>query len=413
MDFAALPPEINSGRIYAGPGSAPLLAAAGAWRGLAGELSSTAAHYESAISGLVSQGWSGPSAAAMAGAAAPYVAWLLVTAGRAEQSAAQAMAAAAAYDAAFTAVVPPPVIAANRSLLTTLIATNVLGQNTAAIAATEAHYGEMWAQDAAAMYGYAAASASAARLTPYQPPPATTNPVGTAGQGGAVANAAAATGAQAEPALGHLIAMVPQALQGLAASGPSALQAESPIAALLSFLAGPTSPISLFPISGVPYLLAIQCVMLPMNGSNVLAAVGKATAAGVLSAETVPADGLAAGLRLAGSSGGPTPTVAAGSGRAGSVGRLSVPHGWAAASAPAVTPVSAVLSGATAATGPIVAGDDQSSLLSGLALGGLAGRAIGAGGGVASRAVGGATGSLAASKPSAATIIVIPPSAED
>ena len=31
MDFGALPPEINSARMYAGPGSAPMLAAATAW----------------------------------------------------------------------------------------------------------------------------------------------------------------------------------------------------------------------------------------------------------------------------------------------------------------------------------------------------------------------------------------------
>ena len=37
--------------------------------------------------------------------------------------------------AAFAATVPPPVIAANRAQLMTLIATNFLGQNTAAIAA--------------------------------------------------------------------------------------------------------------------------------------------------------------------------------------------------------------------------------------------------------------------------------------
>ncbi|WP_140908204.1 PPE domain-containing protein, partial [Mycobacterium tuberculosis] len=28
MDFGALPPEINSGRMYCGPGSGPMLAAA-------------------------------------------------------------------------------------------------------------------------------------------------------------------------------------------------------------------------------------------------------------------------------------------------------------------------------------------------------------------------------------------------
>ena len=35
MDFAMLPPEVNSGRMYAGPGSGPMLAAAAAWDGLA------------------------------------------------------------------------------------------------------------------------------------------------------------------------------------------------------------------------------------------------------------------------------------------------------------------------------------------------------------------------------------------
>ncbi len=43
FDFGALPPEINSGRIYSGPGSAPLLAAATAWDALASELQTTAA----------------------------------------------------------------------------------------------------------------------------------------------------------------------------------------------------------------------------------------------------------------------------------------------------------------------------------------------------------------------------------
>ena len=58
-------------------------------------------------------------------------------------------------------------IVANRTLLASLVATNVLGQNTPAIATTEAHYAEMWAQDAAAMYGYAGSSAAASTLTPF------------------------------------------------------------------------------------------------------------------------------------------------------------------------------------------------------------------------------------------------------
>ncbi len=33
LDFAMLPPEINSARMYAGAGSGPMLAAASAWNG--------------------------------------------------------------------------------------------------------------------------------------------------------------------------------------------------------------------------------------------------------------------------------------------------------------------------------------------------------------------------------------------
>ena len=59
-----------------------------------------------------------------------------------------------------------------------LITTNILGQNTPAIAATEAQYAEMWAQDAAAMYGYADSSAAATQLSQFTEPPQTTSPSG-------------------------------------------------------------------------------------------------------------------------------------------------------------------------------------------------------------------------------------------
>ena len=97
----------------------------------------------------------GPSSTAMAAAATPYVAWRMPPPREAEQSATQATAAASAYQAAFSMTVSPPVIAANRAQLALLTATNIFGQNTPAIAVNEAEYGEMWAQDATAMYGYA------------------------------------------------------------------------------------------------------------------------------------------------------------------------------------------------------------------------------------------------------------------
>lgn len=121
MDFGALPPEVNSVRMYAGPGSAPMVAAASAWNGLAAELSSAATGYETVITQLSSEGWLGPASAAMAEAVAPYVAWMSAAAAQAEQAATQARAAAAAFEAAFAATVPPPLIAANRASLMQLI----------------------------------------------------------------------------------------------------------------------------------------------------------------------------------------------------------------------------------------------------------------------------------------------------
>lgn len=107
MDFGALPPEINSARMYFGPGSGPMLAAAAGWDGLAADLYSAATSYSSVISGLAGGPWLGPASASMAAAAATFGAWMTATAAQAEQTAAQARAAAAAYEAAFAMTVPP------------------------------------------------------------------------------------------------------------------------------------------------------------------------------------------------------------------------------------------------------------------------------------------------------------------
>jgi PPE-repeat protein len=150
-----------------------------------------------------------------------------MTGAKAEQAAGQATAAASAYETAFALTVPPAEVTANRTQLAFLIATNFLGLNTAAIAATEADYGEMWAQDAAAMYGYAAGSAGASRLTSFNQAPSTTNPDAQIDQASAVARAAGsptATGVQ--ETLSQLTSSVPNALQSLASpvsSSPSSL----------------------------------------------------------------------------------------------------------------------------------------------------------------------------------------------
>jgi PPE-repeat protein len=216
FDFGALPPEINSGRMYAGPGSESMMVAATAWDELAAELGTAASSYNSVITELTSAPWVGPSSTAMVSAVVPYVSWMSTAAGLAEESASQARAAAAAFEAAFALTVPPPVIVANRVLLATLVATNFFGQNTPAIMATEAQYMEMWAQDAAAMYGYAASSAVASVLTPYQSPPNTSTPDAVANQAAAVSQSSAQPAANSAQTVLDQIAAIPQALQQLA-----------------------------------------------------------------------------------------------------------------------------------------------------------------------------------------------------
>ncbi len=207
MDFGALPPEVNSGRMYLGPGPATLRDASAGWERLAVELHSTASAYQSVISGLTDESWTGPASTSMASAFAPFLAWLRATASQCEEAATRATAAAAAYETAYAMTVPPPVVVANRDRLATLRANNSLGQHTPAIAATEAEYSEMWAKDAGAMYNYAASSAAALSFSAFTQP--------LAGQAGAPGGSGA--GAQTTPT--KLISSVPNALRGLSTPG--------------------------------------------------------------------------------------------------------------------------------------------------------------------------------------------------
>ncbi len=225
VDFGAIPPEINSALMYAGAGTAPLLTAASAWNGIADELSAAASCIESVVTRLSTEQWVSPASLSMAAAAQPFVAWLKCTAESSAHAAAQAMSSAAAYETAFAMTLSPAEVAANRAQLAVLIETDTLGQNTPAIAATEAQYGEMWARDASAMYAYAASSAVAGRLNPLTSPPPSTNLAGIADQA-AVGRAAAAGAASAQQAaLSNLISDGPAAAMSIASPNPSAAAA--------------------------------------------------------------------------------------------------------------------------------------------------------------------------------------------
>lgn len=397
MNFGMLPPEINSGRMYTGPGAGPMTAAAAAWDGLAAELHSAAASYGSVISGLTA-GWQGPSSATMAAAAAPYAAWMSATAVQVEQTATQARAAVAAYETAFAATVPPPVVAANRSLLMSLIATNLVGQNTPAIAATETHYAEMWAQDAAAMYGYAGSSATASPVTPFSPPRQTTNPAGTDGQAAAVA---VATGTQAQT-LPQLMSEASHTLQSLATSTSAAAAdppAATPLEDLLAFGFGPFNPMHIYSPLGSGFDLGVQTFIAPFNNYNMQVAY-----AGAVSQAGSAIAGIGPEIHAVSPAGG---AVSAAMGRTGLVGSLSVPQGWASA-APAFRPVAVVLpQTGLGAVSAAIAADGQGSLFSNMALSGLAGRAIAGTGGTVTHSTG-AVAAYGGAAATTATIIVIP-----
>ena len=376
MDFGIYPPEINSGRMYAGPGSGPMLAAAQAWGSLADELYMAASGYQSVVSELTSGAWSGPSSTAMSAAGGNYVEWLSATAAQAEETAAQARAAAAGYEAAFAMTVPPPEIAANRSLLAALVATNFLGMNTPAIAATEAQYAEMWAQDAVAMYGYAGSSAAATVLGPFTSPDQNTDPGGTASQAAAVSQASGTAAGNAQGA----ISVVPQALSTAAA--PAQTGALNTLSDLISiFLGAPTDLLVLYvlipmdALSGpVDFPIAYIGTVSGQNTDDVVSRWG-----GQVSwpgAGDAPVQPFPATLQSLPPGGIPAPTMSASLGQADTIGALSVPSNWTV-TAPEIRSVAMTspLTGPAAAAAPAVEAGSASTFNQ-MGIGGMAGQAM-------------------------------------
>jgi PPE-repeat protein len=379
MDFGMYPPEINSSRMYAGPGSGPMMAAAQAWGGLADELYTAATGYQSVVSELTSGSWSGPSSTAMTAAAGSYVEWLSATAAQAEETAAQARAAAAGYEVAFAMTVPPPEIAANRSLLAVLVATNFLGMNTPAIGATEAQYTEMWAQDAVAMYGYAGSSAAASALTPFSSPHQNTDPGGSASQAAAVSQATSTSAGNVQ----STVSTVPQALSAASTGAP----AQSDLQDFLGLL---SDLITIFP--GLPTNALFFAGILPadiLSGPVDYPVAYIGTVAGENTDERVsswagvvgwpdtgsaPVGEFPAPLTNLPAGTVPAPAVSAGLGQANTIGALSVPANWTVA-APEIRSVAKVspLTGATATAAPL---EDSANTFNQMGMGGMAGQAM-------------------------------------
>lgn len=306
MNIATLPPEINSERMYAGPGSGSMTEAVTAWERLATRLYAAAADYRAVTARLFAR-FECAGATAITKAAAPYIDWLTATAMRAEHAASQATAAVRAYEAALAEMVPPAVIEANRAQLAELAKANCLGQTSPAIAETEAVYERMWAQDTDAMYSYAGDSADASTVTPFALPP---NTAGPGGPGAALTQLTGAWKVTAAPQVvsagDPVISTIPEALQSLSLS---------PLATFDASLSPLTSSLSKLSSLSAPSDFAID----HLNSLNKSAALNQAAA--LQSLLTKP--GVNRGA-----------PCTAGVGRATSIGALSVPKAWAAASTP-------------------------------------------------------------------------------
>jgi PPE-repeat protein len=375
MDFGFYPPEINSGRMYTGPGSGPMLAAAQAWGSLADELYTAASAYQSAVSELTSDAWSGPSSTAMSAAGGNYVEWLSATAAQAEETATQARAAAAGYEAAFAMTVPPPEIAANRGLLAALVATNFLGMNTPAIAATEALYAEMWAQDAVAMYSYAGSSAAATVLSPFISPDQNTNPAASSGQAAAVSQAAGTSAGNAQ----STVSGVSQALSAAAAPAQSG-DALDTLSDLISvFLSAPTDLITLFAL--IPMDALSGPVDLPIAYLGTIGGLrtddtisGWEGTEGWPGTEDVPPEQFQARITNPAAIGASGPSASLG--QANTIGALSVPSNWTVA-APEIRSVAMTspLTGPAAAAAPATEAG-ATNTFNQMGIGGMAGQAM-------------------------------------
>jgi len=317
----------------------------------------------------------------MASAAAPYVAWISATAAQAEQTATQARSAAAAYEAAFAATVPPPVIEANRSEMESLTATNIFGQNSPAIAATEAQYSQMWARDAVAMSSYATQSAAATQVEPFAVPLSTANPSGLLGRLlQTLQTFATAIGSSTQTQFSQLFGAIPTALQSLGTivTGPN--PASGLLTALQDFaglqtLSSISADIEMIPKFILPAnSVLINTIMGLVIGTKGLEGANSASAAAAGSTQSSLAAGVS-GMHLAGAAG-PGGTVSAQLGRAGPVGGMAVPPSWAVAT-PAIRTVASVLSGA-AENAVAAASVSEGTLLSGMVLSGMAGGALAA-----------------------------------
>jgi PPE-repeat protein len=271
--------------------------------------------------------------------------------------------------------------------LQALVATNVFGQNSPAIAATETLYAEMWAQDATAMYGYAGTSASATTLTPFAPAPSTTN--------GTSAAAAAQTAAT------QLASATAQGLTSPAAVTDT-LGTVADLIDIVLFLPG-VAQAGLTPLNTVGLFTDLSYDDSEVRDEALKGTEDEIAAKlGIPGYGSLPLGGAAPGTmsRLATALGpAEVPSVTAGLGQAPTVGRLSVPPGWTVA-APELRLAALTLPATSLGAAPEVMAASPGTLFSEMTLANMASRAVG---GSTNRGCQERTGSISRARPGSTT----------
>ena len=169
MFYGALPPEVNTARLMAGAGEAPMFQAAAGWETLAISLETQAEELAASLVSLQSS-WQGSASQQAVDATTPMVVWLRTTALQAQKRAMQAIAQANAYMMAAVTTPPIPEIEMNHITHGVLEATNFLGVNAVPIGVNEADYFvRMWNQAALVMEAYQAETSMNTVFEPISP----------------------------------------------------------------------------------------------------------------------------------------------------------------------------------------------------------------------------------------------------
>lgn len=226
VQYWGLTPETNAIRLTTGPGAAAMTSVVAGYQAAGVTHLQQGAQMMATAATTATGSWWGQGGTSMMAAAVPKSEWQIEAGAHAEKASGLIGAAAGAHSAAVAATIPYPVVVANRIREATLQATNIIGQNTPAIAEADVEYGEYWAQNATAMTGYSSAAASivSGLSVPLRPP------LAAGGNPAALAAGAASMGAQGvqtgvQASMQGLSAPLQAAGQAVSSAAPAALSA--------------------------------------------------------------------------------------------------------------------------------------------------------------------------------------------